>query len=329
MSAPDLALVERLATVPLRRCPGCGRSEGTDPDRRAGYRPLPFAYRFAGAEFPGGECPQCGLRGLVVQPAPHEFGRLYAREYFAGGDVRCGHVGDYFAERTALLTDAVDVLHDAIDPAAHPHTGGVPGRLLELGCATGVLLEAAQRRGWTVQGVEYSADAAEEAERHGVPVFVGPLEEARLPEESFDVAFLGDVLEHVPDPAAVLRHVAWLLAPGGALVLRGPMATNSLARRMGLAASRALGRTWRLDEPPYHLWEFTPGPLRALVASAGLTVERFVQSKTPPSRTRRRGPLVGPVLTALDTVNVAWTAATNGLGDRCLLVARRPGSTPR
>ncbi len=313
-----------LATIALANCPGCGRSEGHGTDARAGYRPLPFAYRFAGATFPGGACPRCGLRGLTVQPAAHEFGRLYAREYFSSGDVRCGHVGDYFLERTALLGDAMALLADALDRAVARATGGRPGRLLELGCATGVLLEAAQRRGWTVQGVEYSADAATEAKRYGVPVFVGALADAHLDAASFDVAFLGDVLEHVPDPAAVLREVARVLAPGGALVLRGPMATNSLARRVGLAAQQALGRTWQLDEPPYHLWEFTPGPLRALISTSGLTVESFIQSKTPPSRTRRRDPVTGTVLSALDTLNVAWTQSTNALGDRCMVVARKP-----
>jgi len=318
-----------LATVALPRCPACGHSQGIGADARAGYRPLPFAYHFLGASFPGGECPECGLRGLTVQPAAHEFGRLYAREYFTGGDVRCGHVDDYFAERVSLLSDAMGLLADAIDPAVARATGGRPGRLLELGCATGVLLEAAQRRGWIVQGVEYSADAAAEATRHGVPVFVGALADAALPDAAYDVAFLGDVLEHVPDPAAVLREVARVLAPGGALVLRGPMATNSIARRLGLGAQAVLGRTWRLDEPPYHLWEFTPGPLRALIATAGLIVESFVQSKTPPSTTRRRTALVGPVLHALDVLNVAWTHSTNALGDRCMVVARRPGGSVR
>lgn len=306
-----------MATVPLARCPSCGRHEGP----RAGYRPLPWAYRHRGAVLPGGECPDCGLRGLVVQPAPHEFEALYAHAYFAGGDVRCGHVGDYFAERPALLRDAAALVADLLEPARPP--GADPGRLLELGTASGALLEAARGRGWSVLGVDYSAAAAAEAGRHGVPVFVGGLEQAALPAGSFDVAFAGDVLEHVPDPAAVLRELARVLAPGGALVLRGPMATHSLARALGLTATRALGRTRWLDEPPYHLWEFTPGPLRALVAGAGLNLESFRQSKTPTARTKRRGVLEQAALRFLDTVNGAWTRATNSRGDRCTLVARR------
>ena len=314
MSTTDAAPI---ATIQLSRCPSCGHRAGDD----AGYRRLPFTYRFAGATFPGGECPHCGLRGLTVQPAAHEFSRLYAREYFAGGDVRCGHIGDYFAERGTLLRDAAALVEGALEPARAP--GVAPGRLLELGCASGAVLEAARERGWSVQGVEFSLEAAAEARGHGLAVFVGGIAEAQLPDDSFDVAFAGDVLEHVPDPGAVLRELARVIAPGGALVLRGPMATHSWARGLALAAMGALGRTWWLDEPPYHLWEFTPGPLRALVAQAGLTVESFTQAKTPPAATRRRGPVAGAVLTALDAANVAWTRATGTRGDRCSLLARR------
>jgi 2-polyprenyl-3-methyl-5-hydroxy-6-metoxy-1,4-benzoquinol methylase len=272
--------------------------------------------------FPGGECPDCGLRGLTVQPALGEFADLYALPYFEGGAARCGHVGDYIAARPELLREAASLVEDLLEPARPPGvTRG--GRLLELGTAAGALLEAARERGWIVQGVEYSAEAAAEAERHGVPVTVGGLEEAALPADAFDVAFAGDVLEHVPDPAAVLGELARVLVPGGALVLRGPMATHSFARTGAMAAMRAIGGTWWLDEPPYHLWEFTPGPLRRLVEQAGLRVESFAQAKTPSARTKRRGALVALALDAIDRLNVAWTRATNTRGDRCTLIARR------
>src|SRR5262249_18831870 len=86
-----------LATVELAACPLCGSTV---------FKSLPFEYRFAGAVFPAGQCTRCSLRGLMRQPALGEFAKLYARDYFAGGDVRCGHVGDYFAERPALVSEA-------------------------------------------------------------------------------------------------------------------------------------------------------------------------------------------------------------------------------
>jgi SAM-dependent methyltransferase len=288
------------------------------------FRPLPFVYRFDDAEFPGGECTTCGLRGLTRQPAAHEFARMYARDYFAGGDVRCGHVGDYFAERPALLADAQGLI-DAFDAMPADESRG--RRLLEVGCASGAVLEAAQARGWTVQGVEYSADAAEEARQHGVPVVVGGLADAALPDAAFDVAFLGDVLEHVPDPGATLAEVARVLAPRGHLALRGPMATHSWARRLGLSFQEARGRPLVLAEPPYHLWEFEPDSLAALVRGAGLDVVTFHQAKTPPSFHKRRGARALAVA-ALDVANAAWTGLTGTAGDRCTLTARKPASEP-
>jgi SAM-dependent methyltransferase len=250
-----------------------------------------------------------------VQPAAHEFSRLYAREYFEGGDVRCGHVGDYFAERPDLLQDGAHL-------AEWFESLSTGRRLLEVGCAAGAVLEAAQARGWTVQGVEYSPDAAHEAIEHGVPVHVGGLEDAKLPEASQDVVFMGDVLEHVPDPAATLREAARVLAPGGALALRGPLTTNSIARRLGLNFMDAFRRRLALREPPYHLWEFEPDTLTKLVRAAELRLESLQQQKTPPSFTKRRGPGALAVA-ALDAVNVSWTAITGTAGDRCTLVARR------
>ena len=292
--------------MPLVACPLCGHRT---------FRPLPFEYHFGGAIFPGGECTACGLRGLTVQPAPGEFARLYSREYFEGGDVRCGHVGDYFAERPALLEDGARL-------SAWFETLTEGRRLLEVGCAAGAVLEAAAGRGWTVQGVEYSPDAAREAGAHGVPVHTGGLEDAALPDASQDVVFLGDVLEHVPDPAATLREAARVLAAGGALALRGPLTTNSIARGLGLAAMDAFGRRLVLREPPYHLWEFEPETLAKLVRGAGFEVESFRQSKTPPSFTKRKGP--GALAVAvLDALNVLWTNATGTAGDRCTLVARK------
>jgi 2-polyprenyl-3-methyl-5-hydroxy-6-metoxy-1,4-benzoquinol methylase len=227
--------------------------------------------------------------------------------------VRCGHVGDYFAERPALLADGARLA----DWFATLTQGR---RLLEVGCASGAVLEAAQKKGWQVQGVEYSADAAREAAAHGVPVHIGGLEDAGLPEQ--DVIFMGDVLEHVPDPSATLREAARILAPGGALALRGPLTTNSFARRLGLTYMEAFKQRLLLREPPYHLWEFEPETLTKLVRGAGLEQESLTQSKTAPSFAKRKGP--GALAVALlDAVNVPWTNAFGSAGDRCTLVARK------
>jgi 2-polyprenyl-3-methyl-5-hydroxy-6-metoxy-1,4-benzoquinol methylase len=153
-------------------------------------------------------------------------------------------------------------------------------------------------------------------------VHVGGLEDAHLESGSKDVVFMGDVLEHVPDPAATLREVARILAPGGALALRGPLTTNSFARRLGLGAMESFKKRLVLNEPPYHLWEFEPDTLTKLVHGAGFELESLKQSKTAPSFAKRKG--AGALaVAALDTLNLTWTNLTGSAGDRCTLVARK------
>jgi hypothetical protein len=132
------------------------------------------------------------------------------------------------------------------------------------------------------------------------------------------------VLEHVPDCRAVVDEVARVLAPGGHFYLRGPITTHSLARRLALAAYGIAGREIVLREPPYHLWEFTPGSLRRLLESAGLRVIRMRQSKIPPGRAHgEKTPLQRAALGVLDAVNLPLTRACNVLGDRVVAVARK------
>lgn len=295
-----------LATVRLARCLGCG-SEA--------LKPLAMRYEFRGT-FPLVECRGCGLRFLSVQPAPAALGELYSAEYFER-DFRCGRsetdVYDeamYRAEDDGLLAEFARYRS--------------PGRLLEVGCAAGWLLKHAAERGWKVQGVELSDAAVAHARTLGLDVHHGELHGAALPGGSFDLAYMGDVLEHVPDCRGVLAEVARVLRPGGVLYLRGPATTNSLARALALAAYGALGREIVLREPPYHLWEFTPRPLAALFRAVGLEVVECRQSKIPPGRAHgRKSALQRAAMAAIDAINLPITNAFNALGDRVVMVGRK------
>jgi SAM-dependent methyltransferase len=96
-------------------------------------------------------------------------------------------------------------------------------RVLDIGCATGYLARALVAQGCTVSGVEYEADAAEQARPTLDRLLVGDLEELDLVEffgrDQFDALVFGDVLEHLRDPLAVLRKARPLLARGGCLGL--------------------------------------------------------------------------------------------------------------
>ncbi len=299
-----------LATRRVERCLNCGATE---------LAPLPLAYEFRG-RFPAVRCPRCGLIFLAVQPAPEALAELYSARYFEA-DFRCGRAETAYADEAAFRAENASLV-DAF--ASLVPAGARPRRLLEVGCAGGWLLKHARERGWEVRGVELSADAVLRARALGLDVFHGDLAAARFPDAGFDLVYMGDVLEHVPDCRLVLAEVARVLVPGGRLFLRGPITTHSLARRLALAVTGLAGRTLVLREPPYHLWEFRPGPLERLLAGVGLALESLEETKIPPGRAHgRKSLLERAAMFAIDSVNAPITAALNVFGDRVQLVAKR------
>lgn len=73
-----------------------------------------------------------------------------------------------------------------------------------------------------------------------------------LEDSAVDAALLTQMLEHVPNPAAVLGEVARVVRPGGGIFLTVPF-------------------VWELHELPFDFWRFTPGSLDRLLAQAGFT----------------------------------------------------------
>jgi SAM-dependent methyltransferase len=274
-------------------------------------------YRYRETRFPLLECRACRMRFLGVQPVPESLAGLYDASYF-DGEFRCGRATAPSSDEAAFRDEDRGLLNDFASLGAR-------GRLLDVGCASGWLIQHAHERGWQAQGVELSPDAAAQARARGLEVFQGDLLGAGLPAAHFDLVYMGDVLEHVPDCRAVAAEVARVLKPGGWFYLRGPVTTNSIARALGLRLYGALGLTIVLREVPYHLWEFTPRPLARLMAAVGLTVIRVRQSKIPPGRVRgEKSALQRAVMAAIDALNLPLTTIFNVRGDRVVMVARKP-----
>src|SRR5205085_6041131 len=101
---------------------------------------------------------------------------------------------------------------------------GRPGaKVANVGAGQGTLSELLERRGFEVTSVDPSPEAvALLRERCRGPVVSASAEDLPFPDESFDAAVLGEVLEHVDDDLAGLRNVVRVVRPGGVVAISVP-----------------------------------------------------------------------------------------------------------
>jgi len=142
------------------------------------------------------------------------------------------------------------------------------GKALDIGCGCGELLLWLKNHGWSeVCGVEMSRSAADLANRHGLNVFCGTLEQARYPDRFFDLISLNQVLEHMHDPMQTLKEVHRMLKPDGLLLVGVP--------NFGSFENAVLGRHQSiLTEVPRHLYHFTLRTLTRMLDESGFSVRR-------------------------------------------------------
>src|SRR4051794_7502896 len=228
-------------------CIVCGGPLGPAVARpRSSYAPL-GSYRIDA-------CGGCGAGATMPRPSAEELARCYEATYgYSTHDL----IEAEKRRRAAALLD---------------WSGVSAGRILDIGCMFGFLLDEAARRGLAASGIELSAGAAAAAAAKGHDVFTGTIEGfARdRPGERFEAIFAQHVLEHVPDPRGFLALAHGMLAPGGKLVLCVP---NFEARLRRLARSG-----WGWYQVPVHLHHFSSRALHRLLGDAGLDV---VPERTP------------------------------------------------
>jgi 2-polyprenyl-3-methyl-5-hydroxy-6-metoxy-1,4-benzoquinol methylase len=139
------------------------------------------------------------------------------------------------------------------------------GRVLDVGCGTGMFLWLCREEGYTTTGVELSSYASQLGrERLNLEIRTGRLEAMADDGPRFDAITMWDFLEHTSDPVSILRRAHALLADGGHLLMTVPNVGSWWARCMG---SRWVG----FEKASEHLFYFTHGSLERMLALAGFT----------------------------------------------------------
>ena len=270
-----------------------------------------------GEIFPIVRCRRCGLVYVSPRRRPDTLVVLYRRSaYFRTKQQVVSGYSDYIADGELHRTFFRHQLHQ-IERYVKS------GRLLDVGCAMGFLLDEARRRGWQTQGVDLSEFASNYARAElGLPVFTGLLRDARYPDGHFDAVVMDDVIEHVGDPEAELAEVRRILRPGGVVLLHTPNADSF--------SYRVSGRHWVHLKPGEHLVYFSPRTLTALLEKLGFQTKESHASGKPTNlryialRVPRYGKTIGLIAQAI----VRWIPFSRAAfpfrtGEMELLAVRR------
>jgi 2-polyprenyl-3-methyl-5-hydroxy-6-metoxy-1,4-benzoquinol methylase len=142
------------------------------------------------------------------------------------------------------------------------------GKLLDVGCGNGRMLQFAEQVGWDALGLELDPKAVQSSKQLGLNVRQGGYECLDDYPSHFDCIIFSHVLEHVHEPIEALRKIKNALKPAGILLLSCPNATSS--------AGDYFGRYWRGLEAPRHLAIPAVHFLHKHLCAMGFSVEQRV-----------------------------------------------------
>ncbi|MBB4722477.1 bifunctional 2-polyprenyl-6-hydroxyphenol methylase/3-demethylubiquinol 3-O-methyltransferase UbiG [Xanthomonas euvesicatoria] len=166
-------------------------------------------------------------------------------------------------------------------------------RVLDVGCGGGLLSESMARLGAQVTAIDLAPELVKVARLHslesGVQVDyrVQSVEDLAAEQPgSFDAVTCMEMLEHVPDPTAIIRACASLLKPGGKLFL-STLNRTPAAFALAVVGAEYIARL--LPKGTHHYKDFIkPAELAAWLRNAGLQLEDVSGMLYEPWRNRAR-----------------------------------------
>jgi len=211
-------------------------------------------------------CNNCGLIYINPRPTAESISKLYE--------------ADYAPEEIAdisLITKTANwkIIAKGILYRLYGYVGNLPrkGKILELGCGEGAILEILSRRGCETWGVEPNQKAAEICKSKGLNVLCATLEKVNFRDGFFDAVVMSQVLEHLPSPKTALKEVKRVTKSKGRVYIYCPNVEGYL--------SKLFGKYWHGWHVPFHFYGFTKKTILQFANGAGFKVTK-IDTITPP-----------------------------------------------
>lgn len=210
-------------------------------------------------------CDHCSL--IRLDNVPSNLGDYYPADYYALPTV----------DQLAKIADADPFKIDVVKRFAKQ------GRLLEIGPAYGIFAFQAKQAGFQVDVIEMDARCCDYLNRVvGINALCSTApHEAISALGAHDVIALWHVIEHLPDPWALLGSAANNLAPNGILILAAP---NPDAWQF-----HVMGKEWPHLDAPRHLYLLPPQTLTEYVQTLGLELIHFTTTDSDARQWNRFG----------------------------------------
>lgn len=220
--------------------------------------PFTIDLSFNGRIFFYAKCADCSSVYISPLPSESDFQKMYCFNQYHRVHYGCDdHVEKHLPD---IFEDILNIVPRG-------------SRILDYGCGTGALIQRLQAHGYECFGVEYASETAIAASQFsGACVSEIDAFDYEAFRGSFDLIYLGDVLEHLPDPILTLRKLGMLLKADGVFCVQGPLENNvNLVYILATIYSllkKYIFRISRIELPPTHLMKVSSIQQRLLFCTA-------------------------------------------------------------
>jgi 2-polyprenyl-3-methyl-5-hydroxy-6-metoxy-1,4-benzoquinol methylase len=152
------------------------------------------------------------------------------------------------------------------------------GKILDIGCGTGLFLIEAKKRGWEVYGTEYTDTAINICKLSAINMQQGKLDPAWYQENMFDVITSFEVIEHINNPKEDIENIKKILRPNGLFYFTTPN-FNAVERYL-------LKGSYNIIEYPEHLSYYTKKTVHYLLTNAGFKRKKLTTTGLSITRIR-------------------------------------------